>query len=414
MFDRQKLHADAIAHQSRNLSGRMRLLLILIALVGAASFVAGITGDEPLRAWQVFLVNVLYFTGIAQGMVILAATLQMTSARWGRPIKRIAELGAYFLPLSVPLLIVLYFGRTLIFPWIAHPIPAKQGWLNVPFLFTRDLIGLLIMAALSLAFLRQSLRPDLLALKRGSLADDPAESQKAVHLQNILAPVLGIAFAVIYSLIAFDLIMSLDPTWYSTLFGAYYFITSFLAGMAGLVVILALTRKRWGLERYIGTKQFHDLGNLIFGFTIVAGDFFWSQFLVIWYGNLPEETRYVILRIREMPWAVLSYIVLFGAFAIPFVLLLVRKLKQNPTAMLVVAGMLLLGLWIEKFLLVVPSIWHQGTLPIGVGEILITLGFLAIYVLTFLYAAARHPILPVGDPLLQEELNSHGSTREMP
>ncbi len=409
MFDNQRMLTDAMAHQTKGLSGRWRGVLWLLTVIGIVAFFLGVNGPVPLRAWQTYLVNMVFFTGMAQGMVIFAATLQMTKAQWGRPVKRLAELAAYFLPLSLVFLLILYFGRTIVFPWIQHPIPEKQAWLNDSFLFARDFLGLLVLAALSYAFLKNSLKPDLAAIAKKNWGEDPPARQSALQGSGTIATILVLAFAVIYSLVAFDLIMSLDPHWYSTLFGAYYFITSFLTGMAGLVVVLVVARKHFGLHSYIGAKQFHDLGKLIFGFTIVAGDFFWSQFLVIWFGNLPEETQFVILRIREMPWAVLSYVVLFGAFVIPFVLLLSRGIKKKPAAMLTIATMLLLGMWLEKFLLVVPSIWHEDTLPLGVSEVLITLGFLSIFVLTYAFAISRHPILPVGDPLLQEDLKSQHS-----
>jgi len=409
MFDNQRLLTDAMSHRTKGLSGQWRGVLWLLTFAGMVAFFLGVTGATPLRAWQAYLVNMVFFTGLAQGMVVLAATLQMTKAQWGRPVKRLAELAAYFLPLSLVFLVIFYFGRAIVFPWIEHPIPAKQAWLNDSFLFARDFLGLLALAALSYAFLKNSLKPDRMTMAAMTRDDDSTHVQTALQRSGTIATVLVLAYAVIYSLLAFDLIMSLDPHWYSTLFGAYYFITSFLTGMASLVVILVIARKRFGLQSYIGAKQFHDLGKLIFGFTIVAGDFFWSQFLVIWFGNLPEETQYVILRIREMPWAALSYIVLFGAFAIPFVLLLGRGVKKKPNAMLAIAVMLLIGMWLEKFLLVVPSIWHEGTLPLGISELLITLGFLSIFVLTYAFAISRHPILPVGDPLLREELRSRHS-----
>ncbi len=403
MFDKEKLFSDATAHQKKAISSRVLGICGIFVILGIIFFVVGALGNEPQRAWQIFLVNFLYFIGIAQGMVVFASALQLTNAKWGRPVIRFAELGAYFLPLSLVFLVILYFGRTHIFPWIEHPIPAKASWLNAAFLFSRDFLGFLILAVLSILFLKTSVRADALAIMRKE-----NNYEKTSSRLSRLAPIIAILFAFIYSLIAFDLIMSLDPHWYSTLFGAYFFIASFYTGMAALVVILVFARKQLGLEEYIGAQQFHDLGKLLFGFCVVAGDFFYSQFLVIWYGNLPEETEYVILRIQEAPWSAISYIVLFGAFAIPFVLMLSRQLKRNPKTMMGIAVMILIGVWLEKFLLVVPSIWHQHSLPLGVGEIFISLGFLAGFIITFVFAVHRHPILPVSDPLLQEYLE-HGS-----
>ncbi len=405
MFDKKKLFSDALTFQKKPVPVKIIGGFGILLVIGIVAFVAGVLGNSPQRTWQVFLVNLLYFSGIAQGLVVFAAALQITSARWGRPVKRIGELGAYFLPLSLLFLLVLYFGKVYIFPWINNPIPEKAIWLNSAFLFSRDFIGLLILALLSLLFLKTSLRPDLAAMANND--EKTAEIIKKSNSKlNTLAPVIAILYAIIYSLIAFDLIMSLDPNWWSTLFGAYFFITNFYTGLAAMVVILVVFRKSFGLEDYIGAQQFHDLGKLIFGFCVLAGDFFWSQFLVIWYGNIPEETEYVILRLREIPWSVLSYIVLFTAFVIPFILLISRQLKRNPNTICGIAIIILIGVWLEKFLLVVPSIWHNHTLPLGLSELLISLGFLSAFVLTLIFAFRRHPLLPVSDPYLEEYLES--------
>ena len=311
MFDKEKLFSDAVAHQKHGFSTKIFASAGGFVMLGTLFFLLGVFGDSPQKTWQIFLVNFLFFTGIAQGMVVFASALQLTNAKWGRPVKRIAELGAYFLPLSLISLVILYFGRTYLFTWIEHPIPAKAQWLNATFLFSRDFFGFLILAVLSFLFLKISVRPDLDALSNKNV-----DYEKTNSWLLTLAPIIAILYAFIYSLIAFDLIMSLDPHWFSTLFGAYFFITSFYTGMAALVVALALSKEYLGLDEYIGPQQFHDIGKLLFGFCVVAGDFFWSQFLVIWYGNIPEETQYVILRLREAPWNTISYIVLFTAFVI--------------------------------------------------------------------------------------------------
>ena len=406
MFDREKLYSDAVAHQKKGIPAKWIALFGILAVVGVVTFVLNVLGDTPQRAWQVFLVNFLYFTGISQGIVILASAMQITSARWGRPIKRFAELAAYFLPLSLFFLIILYFGRTYLFSWIAHPIPQKQTWLNVNFLFSRDLVGFGILAVLSILFVRASTQRDTIAITGGIQLDKSTLDRLNSRL-SILAPIIALLYAPIYSIIAFDLIMSLDPHWYSTLFGAYFFITCFLSGLAALVVILAVSQKRLGLQGYITSKQFHDLGKLLFGFLVFSGYFYFSQFLVIWYGNLPEETGFVILRLREAPWSTLSRIVFFGAFAGPLILLLSRSLKKKPYAIMSVAIVILTCLWVERFLLIVPSVWHDHSLPIGVSELLVSFGFLGIFALVYLFAIRKHPILPVNDPFLREHLEGY-------
>jgi len=204
------------------------------------------------------------------------------------------------------------------------------------------------------------------------------------------------------SLVGYDLVMSLDPHWHSTLFGAYFFVGSFYAGLAALMVMTVLAVKKMGMGAFIKERQFHDLGKLIFGFGLLTGDFFYAQFLVIWYGNLPEETQYVILRVREAPWGVLAWTVLVAAFAVPFFVLLNRKIKMRPIPMIVLSVVILAGMWLERLLLVAPALWKGRTLPLGVMEVMITLGFLGLVSLCTLWFLKKFPVLPISDPLFRE------------
>lgn len=330
----------------------------LLFVLGAATFFQTISGPKPLRAWQIFLVNFLFWSGISQAGAVFLAILHVTGATWAQPLKRIAAGMTAFLPLSFLFFLVLYFGRESIFPWIANPIAEKAAWLNFPFLFARDGLALFLLTGASL----------LLVFSRHGRG-------------QFFSSVFLLLYTLVYSLIGFDLVMSLSPHWYSTLFGAYFFMSSFYAGLAGLAVVSALSGKWLWLEPEIGSHQFHDLGKLLFGFCMLTGDFLWSQFAVIWYGNIPEETGYVILRGMEMPWATIAWGVLIVGFVIPFLALLSRALKENPRSLLAVGSLILIGMWLERYLLVVPSLGNEKTLPIGWIELFITLGFFAAFCL---------------------------------
>ncbi len=388
---------------------RQRYLLVvfsLMVLVGALTFVSGIFGPHPQRAWQTYLINFVFWTGLSFGTVLFSAILTITNARWGRPLKRLAEAFGAFLPVSFLLFWVIFTGRDEIFHWIHEPIPEKAAWLNVPFLFARDGIGLFALTALATAIVYFSVKRDLSAIA-GNTDDLQLDEDKRDRYERILvvlSPIYGILYALILSLIAFDLIMSLSPHWYSTLFGAYYFIGSLYTGLAALMILAGISVKVLHLGHYIHPRQFHDLAKLMLGFCLVTGDFFFTQFLVIWYGNLPEETRYVILRTRNATWEPLAWSVLIVCFAVPFVVLLNRKVKMKPLPMIVLSVVILGGMWLERFLLVAPSIWEGKHIPFGMTEILITTGFLGAVALCILTFVRRFPILPVADPLFQEYL----------
>jgi hypothetical protein len=408
--------SDGLAH---NPELKLRPLLIgcgMLTVLGFTAFVAGVLGAQPLRAWLALLVNYLFWLGISCGSVLFVAILNLTNAHWARPMKRLAEAPAAFLPVAWVLLGVLFLGREHLFPWIRQPVAGKTWWLNVGFLFGRDGLGLLLLTAAALALVYHSVKADLDWNSRQA-AGNPSEARPPIpptsanadggrnwRAQVVLSPVYAILYALVLSVIAIDLIMSLDPHWVSTLFGAYYFIGSLYTALAMLLVMALWSRKALGLEPFLQTKHFHDLGKLLLGFCLMTGDFFYSQFLVIWYGNLPEEAKYVILRIRFSPWEPLAWTVLVTCFALPFVVLLSRKIKTKPFPMLVLCMVILVGMWLERFLLVAPSLWRGMEIPLGPMEIAITAGFLGVMggcVLTFLQ---RFPILPVGDPLMQRAI----------
>jgi hypothetical protein len=170
------------------------------------------------------------------------------------------------------------------------------------------------------------------------------------------------AFAMCLSLIGFDLVMSADPHWYSTLFGAYTFIKAIFAGFGAIILLVSLLHLNPKVPFTLTPAQLADMSTLFFGFSIVWGDFFYSQFVVIWYGNIPEESAYIIKRTMTQPWNILAWTVFLGCFVLPFIILLSRKIKQSPKCMVVISSCVLAGLWIEHFLLLGPSfLAHDST-----------------------------------------------------
>jgi hypothetical protein len=388
------------------------LIFSTSALAGLLAFLWGITGPAALRAWQAYLINFVYWTGLSCGAVLFVAVLNMTNAVWGRPLKRLAEALGTFLPASFILFWVLYFGKEKIFPWIKDPISEKQSWLNPGFLFARDGVGLFLLTAFSLTLIYYSVKGDKQAVRLSTAAPGEVSTQQTQEgfcwrAQRALSPVIGILYAFVLSLLAFDLIMSLDPHWYSTLFGAYYFMGSFYLALAALYFLSFLGRNALGLKEIIHPHHLHDLGKLVFAFCVFTGYLFYVQFLVIWYGNLPEETRYVILRVKLTPWEPIAWIVLATTFVIPFLLLLRRKIKMAPLPMMILSGIILAGMWGERFLLIAPSLWEGEGIPLGFLEILITAGFVGIMGLGMILFLERVPLLPISDPLFQKALEPH-------
>ena len=374
--------------------------------VGGAAFLAGLRADAT-RAWAIYLVNFLFWGGLAQGGVVFAAIYHVVEARWGPPIRRLGEGMAAFLPVSLLLFFPLYFGLDDFFGRVQELNPGRGGWFDPRFVFVRGGLGLGSMTVLSLLFVYYSLRPEVgMALERGErgrrwlhgwLAEEwqgeGVEIQRGRRGMDVLAAGVLLAYPITYTFMAFDLIMALDPVWYSSLFGGYFFVSTFYLGLAGLAVVAVLTRQCLGLQA-ITPGHFADLGKLLLGFNLTYVAMVWSQYIVIWYGNLPEETHFVVLRVWEEPWAPLSWSVLVATVLIPFLVFLSQRAKQVPWIMLALGVLIAAGLWLERYVLVVPSLWHQEGLPFGWLEVGVTVGFLGAAALSYVFFLQNFSVVP--------------------
>jgi hypothetical protein len=382
------------------------VFLILIA-IGVITFLAGLYAGDANRTWHAYLTNYLFWFSLGFGMVLFGPVMNMTIADWARPTKRLTEAVVPFLLLSFPMLWILYPGRYLIFSWILKPIPEKSYWLNMWSMFIRNSVGLIVLSGLALALIYFSAKEDRkISISEKDLKKENMEKEiekrrelPAWRAQLRLSPAWAIIYGIVLSSVGLDLAMSLDPEWFSTLFPAYYFVNSFHMGVAAFAILSALSLRGLGLKPLIRPHYFHDLGKILFGFTLMSGWFFFSQFVVIWYGNLPDETRYLIARFRYDPWEGLSYIVLIITFLFPIFILVFRRIKMSPSLLSAVAILILVGYWIERLIIVAPTYWKGKDVPVGIPEIGIAAGFLGLIGLSVVLFLRRVPLLPVSDPL---------------
>ncbi len=342
-----------------------------LVAIGVIAFVAGLVGGYQQRAWQIYFVNFLFWSGIAQGGVVMSAVYRITNAGWGDQFRRIGEAMVSFLPVSFVLYLVLVFGGQSLFPWIHDPPKGKEVWLSAPFLFGRDGAIFLFLMWLSYKYVSHSARS----------GNGQHASEKSLIK---LTPLLLLSFALLYSLIGFDLVMALDPEWYSTLFGWLYFLHAFYAALVMITILAVLSSKWFHQEGGYTTNQWHDMGRFVFGFCLLSGGFFWSQFLVIWYGNLPEETSYLIKRFYSQPWEPLMWAYVIFAYLFPLAVFLSKKIKQVPNALLSIAFVIFIALFLERFIAVVPFVWHEPTIPFGLIELCVTVGFAGAFTLSWL------------------------------
>ena len=370
----------------------MSLISLALVIVGLGAFLFQVLGQHPEKAWQAYLVNFILWSAIAQGGLLFSVVLHVTKARWGRPLQGLSEAFAAFFPVSFVLFLLLFPGRGQVFPWLGGDLHGKEGWLSIPFLFSRDAAGLLILYGLGFGYLYLGLK-----LKK-SQGDASEKSREAWHNQMSVIGVLYImAYALVLSLLAFDLVMSADPRWVSTLFGPYAFVKAFYMGLGGLIIVAAIVHLRHGEASSLKPSHFHDLGKLFFAFCMLWADFFYCQFLVIWYGNIPEETSYIIQRTMTLPWSRLAWAVFILSFVIPFLILLNKQVKTKPRFMIGLCSLVLAGIWLEHFLLLGPALSPESdSFPIGVTDVLITLGFLGLMATAVRFALGLFPeLIPV-------------------
>ena len=396
--------------------GSVFAIASVLTAVGLVAFLVGAAGQEPGRAWQAYFINFLLWSSVAQGAVLFSAVTRITRSRWSGPLDGLSGAFAGFFPLSFVLFLVLYLGNTHVFPWVHADLHGKEVWLNIPFVFARDGAGLLILYIIGFMFLRQALRlriepgATVSGLRRfvaGPAPRDPADADCIRTRMTRWAGVYCFTFAMVLSLIGFDLVMSMDPHWVSTLFGAYHFVKAFYLGLGALIILAAIVTLRQGSLSGLHDRHFHDVGKLFFAFCLLWADFFYVQLTVIWYGNIPEETHYVILRTILPPWNSLAWTVFVMAFIIPFIVLINKRVKTRPRFMMALCAMVIVAMWLEHLLLLGPAWDHAAAaVPLSLFDGLISIGFLGLMALAVAGMLKTFPeLVPAPRDGLSEGLN---------
>jgi hypothetical protein len=381
----------AAADARHALSGRIGLVLGGLVALGAISFLVALLGGSGPHAWAVFLVNLLFWSGLSAAGPAIAGIFELTEARWAARLRRIATTTVAFMPASFVLFLLLMVGLRALYPWVAEPIPKKAAWLNVPFFVLRTVIGVAALYWVSVRFARA------VHGSPAGAAQDPGRAERAR-----LAVWLLFLFVIVGSLLGYDLVMSLDPQWFSGLLGGYVVVGMLYSGFAFLVLLTGIYsagRPGWVMP----PKEMQDLAKLVFATSVLWMYFFWSQYLVIWYGNVPIETRYVLARFFVDPWRSLALMAFFIGWVVPFCYLLGRLTGRPPEGhriLVAVSCLSLIAIFIERIVLVLPSTLRMGVRPYGAGDILLTLlmtlGFGALFVLSYRMFVPRLGLTPRG------------------
>jgi hypothetical protein len=380
--------------------GRLVTSALVVGVAGGAALAVGFVVD-PRQAWFSYLTAFLYWLSLALGALIVVMIHHVANSTWFVAVRRIGEVAASPLVLLALLFVPILFGLHQLYPWVdpatiadAHAralVHRRAGYLNVPFFIARAAVYFLIWVVVSQLLFRWSVRQD-------DSADGMPLARRQVRLS--VATLAPVGFALSWA--AFDWLMTLSASWYSTIFGAYYFAGCAVAALALLTVASWLLQRDGALAGVVTVSHTHAMGKLLLTFLILWGYLGFCQLLLVWIADVPVEAAWYVVRVTH-GWGVLGLILIVGHFALPFCALLSRALKRTPGPLAVVGVWLLAMHYVDLYWLVLPALHGDGLHP----HWLDAAAFLAIGGLTVAFALWQlggHLDAPRGDPRFARSL----------
>ncbi|KXK06963.1 MAG: polysulfide reductase NrfD [Acidobacteria bacterium OLB17] len=371
------------------------ILLVAFAL-GAIGSIAGLMTSE--RFWFSFLQNSLFVLTLALGAVLFVAFKSVSNAGWATALRRVPEAMMGYVPIGGILLLLVFFGRYQLYPW-TNPVPSaheaglqlgfKHAWLSTPFFFGRMIVFLAVWSGL------------IYLMRRASFQQDSDGDVVHTKRRKAYSAIFIVVFGVTFSLASFDWIMSIEPMFYSTIFG-FYTISGTLTSSAAAITILVIFLKKRGFLPAVGEKHMHALGQIVMGFATFWAYMWISQYLLIYYANLPEETIYYYRRTSSSGWMAVFILNLFLNWVIPFVMLLPRQVKMNAKWMVAACTIVLAGHWLDLYAMIFPAFF--GSPIIGFVDVALTIGFVALFLLVFIKCIGCEELIPRNDPYLEESV----------
>ena len=365
-----------------------------MVVAGAAAIAIGLAAD-PLRTWPNLLLNGFYTMALALGGMVFISLHYLSGASWSANIRRVPEALMSVLPAAAVLMLALFFGREWLYPWSRGGYttqPAVALYLGTPFFFARMALFVGVWTLFAWRMRRSSLREDA----------DAAP----VHHQRLVRASAGfiVVFAISFSLASFDWLMTLVPHWSSTMFAIYAFAGVLVGGIAAITLSVVLLMERGYLVGVVNENHLHDLGKLMFAFSIFWAYIWVSQYLLIWYGNLPEETSYYMSRTGDK-WIAVFLLNLAVNWIVPFVVLLPRSTKRNPVVLKWIAILILAGRWLDLYLAVMPQ--TMAAPSVNALDLVILAGYAGGFFLLATRALGEAPLVPMNNPSFYESLGHH-------
>ena len=378
-----------------------RTLAVLrnVAIAGGVLFLVGLV-TAPVEAWIGFLIAFNYLVGLGLAGGLFVAILHLSGARWATVLRRIPEAMCGSLKGAAALGVVLVLGIGVLYEWsdadvVEHDelLQMKQPWLNTAAFVIRMAIYFLLWLWVSARILRTTNR-------YGEL------DEREYRRRNLRSSALFmVVFAVTFSLATFDWIMSVQPHWFSTIFALRSATGLVSAGVAVVTMIAVMLHDSGPLRGVVTREHFHDLGKLLFSLSVLWVYIWYCQYMLIWYGNVPEETHYYIQRSTTL-WKTLTLVSLILNWGAPFLILLLRPAKRSPAVLLRVCLVILIGRAFDLYLMIAPPLLG-GRPTLGLWEIGPTVGAICLFFLLTLRGLSRRSLIPAGDPTLTESLRHH-------
>lgn len=371
------------------------IVSLLLVAIGIATFAYGFA-KSPQQAWANYLLNNYYFLSIAIGAAFFVALQYITQSGWSAGFKRVPEAMMLYIPVGAILFFLVIFGGNNLYLWthkdIIHTdeiLLHRSAYLNMPFAILRMAVFFGIWIIMIWLIRRASIKED----KLGGLD----YFKKSELYSKIFIFILGITFC----LFTFDWIMSVEPHWSSTLYALKNFIAAFYHGTAMIALIVIILNGR-GYFSFMNKFHVHDFTRYVFMLSIIWGYFWFSQFMLIWFGNLPEETVYYAIRWKH-DWQTLWYTDVLINWFIPFAVLLPVITSRSKVILGSIVGLLIIGFWIDLYLQIMPA--TVGASHFGIIEIGSFLGFAGLFAFIVAQALSRANIIPVNHPYLEESLH---------
>ncbi|MCD4730338.1 MAG: hypothetical protein K8R74_07050 [Bacteroidales bacterium] len=384
-------------------SATLRIIMYVLMAIGVTAIVVGFMGDTD-RIWANLLLNNFFFLSLAIGASFFLALQYITQSGWSAAFKRIPESMMAFIPYgAVIMLVIVLFGMNSLYPWIhpedagfdaheLHIIHNKTAYLNVPFFIIR-----LVLYFVVWIFFTKMLR-------KFSLSEDLEGGLTYFKKSELYSKIYIFSLALTFSLASFDWIMTIDPTWYSTIFSLKNFIAAFYHGST-VIVVIVLVMHHYGYFDFIKEAHWADFSKYVFILSIVWAYFWFSQYLLIWYANIPEETTYYVKRLTG-DWKINFYLNLTLNWLVPFLILLPNFFARKKFILMIVITLVSFGQYTDLFEQIMPG--TVGDYHIGFVEIGTWLGFAGLFFYIVFRTLSSKPLIPKNHPLLNESLKHYG------